>query len=176
MNHTFTYTSEFCIHVNMYVHERNLISMFLHIYRNCETALINCLIVLIIFYCGIVVFICVCSIIIIIIKRISRAPIYHTKWQHRALYNNTNHTHAHTHTYTHTRTHAHTYTLPHAYRPTHTYAYPLIRTRAHTTHEIQILHMQRERERERERELELENFTRIVVYVQSKTCLTTSPC
>ena len=32
-------------------------------------------------------------IIIIIIKRISRAPIYHTKWQHRALYNNTNHTH-----------------------------------------------------------------------------------
>ena len=34
---------------------------------------------------------CVC--VIIIIKRISRAPIYHTKWQHRALYNNTNHTH-----------------------------------------------------------------------------------
>ena len=31
--------------------------------------------------------------LIIIIKRISRAPIYHTKWQHRALYNNTNHTH-----------------------------------------------------------------------------------
>ena len=36
--------------------------MFLHICRNCETALINCLIVLIIFVCGIVVFICVCSI------------------------------------------------------------------------------------------------------------------
>ena len=35
-------------------------------------------------------------IIIIIIKRISRAPIYHTRWQHRALYNNTNHTHTHT--------------------------------------------------------------------------------
>ena len=34
--------------------------------------------------------------IIIIIKRISRAPIYHTRWQHRALYNNTNHTHTHT--------------------------------------------------------------------------------
>ena len=32
-------------------------------------------------------------IITIIIKRISRAPIYHTRWQHRALYNNTNHTH-----------------------------------------------------------------------------------
>ena len=41
----------------------------------------------------------VCSgfvlIIIIIIKRISRAPIYRTRL-HRALYNNTNHTHTHT--------------------------------------------------------------------------------
>ena len=46
----------------MYAHERNLILMFLHICRNYETALINCLIVLIIFVCGIVVFICVCSI------------------------------------------------------------------------------------------------------------------
>ena len=46
----------------MYAHKRNLILMFLHICRNCETALINCLIVLIIFVCGIVVFICVCSI------------------------------------------------------------------------------------------------------------------
>ena len=27
-------------------------------------------------------------IIIIIIKRISRAPIYRTRWEHRALYNN----------------------------------------------------------------------------------------
>ena len=44
-------------------------------------------------------------IIIIIIKRISRAPIYHTKWQHGALYNNTNHTHARAHTHTHTHTH-----------------------------------------------------------------------
>ena len=32
-------------------------------------------------------------IIITLIKRISRAPIYHTRWQHRALYNNTTHTH-----------------------------------------------------------------------------------
>ena len=41
--------------------------------------------------------------IMIIIKTISRAPIYHTRWQHRALYNNTNHTHTHiTHTHTHT--------------------------------------------------------------------------
>ena len=38
-----------------------------------------------------------CTIIIIIMK-ISRAPVYHTRWQHRALYNNTNHTHTHTHT------------------------------------------------------------------------------
>ena len=46
----------------MYTHERHLIPMFLHICRNGENALINCLIVLIIFVCGIVVFICVCSI------------------------------------------------------------------------------------------------------------------
>ena len=42
-----------------------------------------------------------------LIKRISRVPIYHTRWQHRALYNNTNpptHTHARTHARTHTRT------------------------------------------------------------------------
>ena len=48
--------------VCMYAHEINLILMFLNICRNYETALINCLIVLIIFVCGIVVFICVCSI------------------------------------------------------------------------------------------------------------------
>ena len=41
---------------------------------------------------------------IIIIKRISRAPIYHTRWQHRALYNNTNHTHTHMDARTHART------------------------------------------------------------------------
>ena len=35
--------------VYMCAHERNLILMFLHIYRNCEIALINCLIVLVIF-------------------------------------------------------------------------------------------------------------------------------
>ena len=50
------------------------------------------------------------NIIIIIIKRISGAPIYHTRWEHRALYNNTNHTHtcmqAHTHAHIHTHTHA----------------------------------------------------------------------
>ena len=34
---------------------------------------------------------------IIIIKRISRAPICCTRWEHRALYNNTNNRHAHTH-------------------------------------------------------------------------------
>ena len=46
----------------MYAHERNLILMFLHICRNYETALIICVIVLIIFVCGTVVFICICSI------------------------------------------------------------------------------------------------------------------
>ena len=39
--------------VYMYEHEINLILMFLQIFRNYETALINCLIVLIIFVCGI---------------------------------------------------------------------------------------------------------------------------
>ena len=48
--------------VYMYASERNLILMFPHVCSNCETALINCLIVLIIFVCGIVVFVCVCSI------------------------------------------------------------------------------------------------------------------
>ena len=51
---------------------------------------------------------------IIIIKRISRAPIYHTRWQHKALYDNTNHTHIHARTHAraraHTRTHARTHT------------------------------------------------------------------
>ena len=56
--------------------------------------------------------------LIIIIKRISRAPIYHTRWQHRALYNNTNHTHTHMHIRTHARTHTHTHT--HARAHTHT--------------------------------------------------------
>ena len=45
----------------IYAHKRNLVLLFLHICRNCETALIHCLIVLI-FLRGIVVFICVCSI------------------------------------------------------------------------------------------------------------------
>ena len=39
--------------------------------------------------------------VIIIIQRISRAPIYHTRWQHRALYNNTNPTHSLMHAHTH---------------------------------------------------------------------------
>ena len=39
--------------------------------------------------------------IIMIMKRISRAPIYRTRWEYRALYNPSN-THTHTHTHTHT--------------------------------------------------------------------------
>ena len=54
---------------------------------------------------------------VVIIKRISRAPIYHTRWQHRALYSNTNHTHTHTHTHAHTCTHA----CMHACVHTHTH-------------------------------------------------------
>ena len=48
----------------------------------------------------------------IIIKRISRAPIYRTRWEHRALYNNTDHTHtqSHTHSLTHTQSYTHTHT------------------------------------------------------------------
>ena len=49
---------------------------------------------------------------VIIIKRISRAPFYHTRWEHRALYNNTNNTHTHTHT--HARTHARARTHAHS--------------------------------------------------------------
>ena len=47
------------------------------------------------------------TIIIILIKKISRAPIYCTKWEHRALYNNTP-----TNTPTHTHTHTHSAHLP----------------------------------------------------------------
>ena len=49
-------------------------------------------------------------------------PIYHTRWQHRALYNNTNHTHTHTHTCTNARARAHT----------HTHARTCARARTHT--------------------------------------------
>ena len=51
--------------VCMYAHEKTNGKkkiIFLYSSRNCETALINCLIVFIKFVCGIVVFICVCSI------------------------------------------------------------------------------------------------------------------
>ena len=41
------------------------------------------------------------QVITIIINRISRAPIYHTGWEHRAFYSNTNNTHTHTLTLTH---------------------------------------------------------------------------
>ena len=50
------WTDLFELHVCLFI------LMFLHICRNYETALINCLIMLIIFVCGIAVFICVCSI------------------------------------------------------------------------------------------------------------------
>ena len=43
--------------------------------------------------------------LIIIIKRISRVPIYHTRWEHRALYSHSNTDNTHTHTHTHTHIH-----------------------------------------------------------------------
>ena len=62
---------------------------------------------------GVIYEIYITIILIILIKRISRAPIYHTRWQHRALYNNTNYTHTHT---THTCVCAHTHTHTHSVR------------------------------------------------------------
>ena len=53
-------------------------------------------------------------IIITIIKRISRAPIYRTRWEHRALYNNTNDTHTHPRMHPHTHIHTHTCMHTHA--------------------------------------------------------------
>ena len=50
-------------------------------------------------------------IVIIIIKRISGAPIYCTRWEHRALYSNTNDRHTHTQTHMHACTYTHTHTL-----------------------------------------------------------------
>ena len=47
-------------------------------------------------------------------------PIYHTRWQHRALYRNTNHTHTHTLTHTHARTHTHACTHARTHTHTHT--------------------------------------------------------
>ena len=54
-------------------------------------------------------------IIVIIIKRISSAHIYCTRWEHRALYNNTNinNTHLHHPPLPPAHTHTHTYTCKH---------------------------------------------------------------
>ena len=72
---------------------------------------------------------CALIIIIIIIKRISRAPIYRTRWEHRALYNNTHtHTHTNTQTHTHARTHPRTHARAHARAHARTHA----RTHTHT--------------------------------------------
>ena len=53
----------------------------------------------------------------IIIKRISRVPIYCTRWEHTALYNNTNNTHTSMHTCMHARTQA--YACTHTHTHTH---------------------------------------------------------
>ena len=76
-------------------------------------------------------------IIIIIIKRISRAPIYHTKWEpHRVLMitlttDTDTETHRHTHRLTHSDTHTHTHV-------THTHSHTRARAAARTpTHSSQ---------------------------------------
>ena len=51
----------------------------------------------------------------IIIKRISRVPIYCTRWEHTALYNNTNNTHTSMHTCMHSRTQAYARTHTHTH-------------------------------------------------------------
>ena len=69
----------------------------------------------------------------LIINRMSRAPIYHTRWQHwQGAYYNTTHTHAPTHTHmtlAHTHTHSHTHTHTDTHTHTHTRH---ARTHAHT--------------------------------------------
>ena len=61
----------------------------------------------------------------IIIKRISRVPIYCTRWEHTALYNNTNNTHTSMHTCMHSRTQAYARTHTH----THTWQSVIFRLR-----------------------------------------------
>ena len=71
------------------------------------------------------------EIITIIIMGISVASIYRTRWECRALYNNTNNTQ--THTYKHMRTqtqacqhecmHTHTYTHAHTHAHAHTHTH-----------------------------------------------------
>ena len=48
--------------------------------------------------------------IIIIMKKICTAPIFHTEWKHRTLYNSNRNTYTHTHAHTQTHAHAHTHT------------------------------------------------------------------
>ena len=72
------------------------------------------------------------NLIIIIIKRISGAPVYRTRWEHRALYSNTR---THTHARTHARTHAHTDTDT----DTHTLTLSLSHTHTHIhTHTLSL--------------------------------------
>ena len=72
---------------------------------------------------------------IIIIQKIFRAPIYHTKWEHRALYNNTNDRHRQTdrHPPTHPPPpHTHIHTLEHTLARAHARAYTHTHTHTHT--------------------------------------------
>ena len=78
-------------------------------------------------------------IITILIKRISKAPIYRTGWEHRVHYNRTSNTHTHTHTHAHT--HARTHTHAHTHTHTRTHARTHARTHTHThTHTVTHTH------------------------------------
>ena len=77
--------------------------------------------------------------VIKLIKGISVVPIKHTRWELKALYNNTRthtymyarkHTCTHTHTHLHALVHAHTHTHTHAYTHTHTHTH--MHTHTHT--------------------------------------------
>ena len=76
--------------------------------------------------------------VIITIKGISRATIYHARWERTALYSNTNNTHTnarkHARTHTNTQTHTLSHTLSHTHTHTHslTHSHALTHTHTHT--------------------------------------------
>ena len=71
-------------------------------------------------------------IMMMVIKRIFRAPIYGTRWENRALYNNTDNRQTQTHTDAHARARAHTHTHTHTHTDAHARARTVACTRAHT--------------------------------------------
>ena len=58
---------------------------------------------------GLSVYLWVGPVFIIIVKRTSRTPVYRTRWEHRALYENTSNTHSHPHPHPPSHHHPHTH-------------------------------------------------------------------